>query len=114
MKKFTKVLEDIVNLKRFVISTEIELIIEAENEGEAGYLADSILSGIEEQNSYTILNIAETDEVIKESKEEVLALWKKEFGDTKPSGDEKMEFYHKLRLKGFSGSLIFKQLIGKI
>ncbi len=32
-----------------------------ENEGEAGYISDSILGSIEEQSDYTILNIEEKD-----------------------------------------------------
>ena len=43
MKKFTKVLEDIENGRFFKVNAEIELIIPADNEGEAGYLSDSIL-----------------------------------------------------------------------
>jgi hypothetical protein len=57
MKKFTKVLEEVENNKFYKITAEIELIVKADNEGEAGYLSDSILGGIEEQLNYSIINI---------------------------------------------------------
>jgi len=59
MKKFTKVLESTVS-KRYKIECSISLIIEASSEGEAGYLADSILGGIEEHESFVIDNIEES------------------------------------------------------
>jgi 4a-hydroxytetrahydrobiopterin dehydratase len=59
MKKFRQILENINNQKYFEISAEIKLVVSAENEGESGYLADSILGGVEEQTDFTIQNIAE-------------------------------------------------------
>jgi len=59
MKKFSKILENINNQKYFEILATINLIVEASSEGEAGYLGDSILGGIEEQSDFTIQNIAE-------------------------------------------------------
>jgi hypothetical protein len=59
MKKFTKVVENQNNEKYFEISCELKLIVKATNEGEAGYIGDSILGAIEEQSEYTILNIDE-------------------------------------------------------
>jgi hypothetical protein len=59
MKKFTKVLENQSNEKIYEISVELKLLVKAENEGEAGYLGDSILGGIKEQSDYNILNIEE-------------------------------------------------------
>lgn len=59
MKKFTKVLESQSNEKFYEISVELKLIVKAENEGEAGYLGDSILGGIKEHSDYTIINIEE-------------------------------------------------------
>ena len=44
MKKFTKIVENLENSNFYKTSANIELIIKAENEGEAGYLSDSILS----------------------------------------------------------------------
>jgi len=61
MKKFTKILENQNNEKFYEISVELKLLVKAENEGEAGYLSDSILGSIEEQSDYTILNIEEKD-----------------------------------------------------
>jgi hypothetical protein len=131
MKKFTKLLEDVQNIKFYKINAEIELIINAENEGEAGYLADSILDGIEEQFTYTILNIEETDDRINESskltidldsiksngkttEEQIELAWSEEFGDKKPSGNEWAEWYHQMRKAGYDGIIIFDTLKNKI
>jgi hypothetical protein len=59
MKKFTKVLENKSNEKNYEISVELKLLVKAENEGEAGYISDSILGAIKEQSDYTIINIEE-------------------------------------------------------
>lgn len=59
MKKFTKVLEN-KYLKKYEVIAEIKLEIFAENEGEAGYISDSILQSIEDQSEYTIKNIEES------------------------------------------------------
>lgn len=67
MKKFSKIVENTKN-NYYKVNATIELIIQAENSGECGYLADSILSGIEECNNYTIDLIDETDERITENK----------------------------------------------
>jgi hypothetical protein len=64
MKKFTKVLESQDNEKYFEVSVEVKLLVKAENEGEAGYLSDSIIGGIKEQIDFTISNI---EEVSKDS-----------------------------------------------
>jgi hypothetical protein len=61
MKKFTKILENQNNERFYEISVELKLLVKAENEGEAGYLSDSILGSIKEQSDYTILNIEEKD-----------------------------------------------------
>ena len=124
MKKFTKVLEDINNGRFFKVNAEVELIIPADNEGEAGYLSDSILSSIEYGSNYQINNIGATDERVDESEvyqdkdktpEEIIQLaWEKEFGDTlSHDGTERMEFYHKMRREGYDGKLIFKALKDK-
>lgn len=62
MKKFTKILENIAEQKYFEITAEVTLVVKAENEGEAGYLADSILGGIEEQTDFIVQNISEISE----------------------------------------------------
>jgi hypothetical protein len=128
MKKFTKILEEVENLKSYKIKAEIELIIEADTEGEAGYLGDSILGGIEEQFSYSILNIEETEDKINESnldldsiksngktlEEQIEMAWEQEFSEKNPTETEKMEWYHKMRLAGYDGILIFDTLKNKI
>jgi hypothetical protein len=59
MKRFSKIIENIEINKYFKIKAEIELIIKAENEGDAGYTSDNILNSIEEMNNYSIINIEE-------------------------------------------------------
>jgi len=70
MEKFSKIIENIENGGYYKINATIELIVEAENSGEAGYLADSTLGSIEECSNYTIDLIEETDERISENKKE--------------------------------------------
>jgi hypothetical protein len=67
MKKFTKVLEELENENFYKVDAQVELIIPAENEGEAGYLADSILASIEYGSEYVIDNIDQTEKRIEES-----------------------------------------------
>ena len=62
MRKFTKILENIAEQKYFEIKAEVTLVVKAENEGEAGYLTDSILGGIEEQTDFIVQNISEISE----------------------------------------------------
>jgi len=76
MKKFTKILENNLNEKYYKVFAKVELIIPAENEGEAGYIADSILASVENNYDYTIQLIESTDDrisesFIKESKSEI-------------------------------------------
>ena len=114
MKKFSKLLESI-QLKNYKIETNLELIVEAENEGEAGYIADFILGGLKEQFSYNLINIEETQESIKENvkesgltpEEEIEISWEKEFNGKEPTQTEKVEWYHQMRTKGYDGILIF-------
>ena len=131
MKKFTKILEEIENGRFFKVSAEVELILPADNEGEAGYLSDSILASIEYGADYRIINIDVTDEGIDENMElyqskqgqmmgdgktpeEIIELsWKNEFGDSIPNMDQRMEFYHDMRKAGYDSQLIFKTLKGK-
>jgi capsular polysaccharide biosynthesis protein len=61
MKKFTKILEEVEGEKLYKVDATIELLIPAKNEGEAGYLSDSILSSVECGSNYTIDNIDETE-----------------------------------------------------
>ena len=75
MKKFTKILEEVENESFYKVDAQVELIIPAENEGEAGYLADSILASIEYGSEYVIDNIDQTekrvDDNITESKSDI-------------------------------------------
>lgn len=125
MKKFTKIIEKLGNSKFYKASVNIELIIEAENEGEAGYLSDSILSSIKESYDYTILNIEETEDRIDENlqndpdeqiqlsdekttEEQIELSWNNHFGDKEPTKSEKMEWYNQMRKEGYDGIKIFK------
>ena len=54
MKKFTKILEEVESERFYKVTAQVELIIPAENEGEAGYMSDSILASIEYGSNYTI------------------------------------------------------------
>lgn len=67
MKKFSKILEDNSNQKYYKVFAKIELIIPADNEGEAGDLSDSILSSVENSYDYTIQLIDTTEDRISES-----------------------------------------------
>jgi len=127
MKKFTKILEEVENERFYKVTAQVELIIPAENDGEAGYMSDSILASIEYGSNYTIDLIDETDERITENielyqgkqvnptpedtpEETIKLTWESEFGDRTPTPTEKMEFYHQMRKAGFDGIMIFKVL----
>lgn len=128
MKKFSKVLEEIQNERFFKVDAQVQLIVPAENEGEAGYLSDSILSSIEYSSNYQLMNIDETDERLDENMElypgkqpaqgptdltndEVIEKsFEAEFGGRTPTTQEKMEWYHNMRKEGFDGIQIFKVL----
>ena len=71
MKKFSKIVENSENQKLYKVKASIELMVPAENEGEAGYISDSTLSGTEYTYDYVILNIEETTQDISESKSEI-------------------------------------------
>lgn len=128
MKKFTRLLEEVENTKFYKIDAEIQLLVCASSEGEAGYLGDSILGGLEEQFTYTVINIEETEDRINESninfdkiksdgktlEEQIELAWEQEFNNKKPSGTEKMEWYHQMRNAGYDGIQIFKTLKNKI
>jgi len=60
MKKFSKILEN-NDEKYFKIEAKIELLIPANNEGEASYKADSILAGVENKSEYVISNVEKCD-----------------------------------------------------
>jgi hypothetical protein len=62
MKKFSKILENQKSERYYKVSAQIELLITAENEGEASYLADSILSSVSKQSEYVINDTEEITE----------------------------------------------------
>lgn len=59
MRKFSKILESTSGKKYFEVKCNLTLFLEAENEGEAGYLSDSILGGLKEQTDFVIGDIKE-------------------------------------------------------
>lgn len=59
MKKFSLLTENNNTNKYYKVTADLELLVDAENEGEAGYLSDSILGGIKEQLDFRISNIEE-------------------------------------------------------
>lgn len=69
MKKFSKILEDNSNQKYYKVYAKIELVIPADNEGEAGYMADSILASVEDSFNYNIDLIEDTEDRINELKD---------------------------------------------
>ena len=81
MKKFTKILENIIDKKYFEITAEVKLLVKADNEGEAGYIGDSILGGIEEQSDFIIQNISEiSEEELKQFESNQMNNWKETGG----------------------------------
>ena len=81
MKKFTKILENIIDKKYFEITAEVKLLVKADNEGEAGYIGDSILGGIEEQSDFIIQNISEiSEEELKQFESNRMNNWKETGG----------------------------------
>jgi 4a-hydroxytetrahydrobiopterin dehydratase len=132
MKKFSKITENKDNQKYFQITAEVTLIVKSETEGEAGYLADSILGSIKEQSDFKVQDILElTDEEYKKTfesigigfdnkiednsdEQKIIKTWEAEFGTRTPTTSEKMEFYHQMRNAGFDGILIMNALKDKI
>jgi 4a-hydroxytetrahydrobiopterin dehydratase len=57
MKRFTSILES--SDKYYKILVELELILKANNEGEASYLSDSIVSSIKGQSDFKIKSVEE-------------------------------------------------------
>ncbi len=62
MKKFSQVLESNSD-RKYKITAELELIIKAENDGEAAYLADSSLSKVSGIDKYNISNLEEVSNI---------------------------------------------------
>ena len=134
MKIFSKLVESVESEKYFKVSAQIELIFKSENEGEAGYLADSELGSLESQIDFRISDISEVSQdeykklTLTESygifvgdlpkemtpEQKILATWESEFGNRTPTTTEKMEFYHQMREAGFDGMVILDTLKDKI
>lgn len=68
MRKFSKIQESNKE-NEYVVKATIELVVEAENEGEAGYIADDTLGSLETVDTYDIINIDKKIIGLKESKE---------------------------------------------
>ena len=62
MKKFSKILES-TGTKSYKVSAQLDMIIKAENDGEAGYVADSTLSKLEGVDKYHITNLEELSNI---------------------------------------------------
>ena len=129
MKLFSKLVESNQSDKHYKVKADIELMLKAQNQGEASYLADSILASTKDQSTYTIKSVEEVSAMdIKESididfsnipqdftpEDKILTAWSNTFEDRQPTETEKMEFYHQLRKAGFDGIIIFNTLQGKI
>lgn len=74
MKKFSKIVES-TGKKYYQISAQVQFIIEAENDGEAGYVADLSLSKIKGVKKYHIIDLQESNDIneslIIESKDKI-------------------------------------------
>ena len=123
MKNFSKLVEQLESKKYFKVSADIQLAFETENEGECGYLADSDLSGVDSQVSFSIQNI---EEISKEEFEDItLTKVDESFvdyinsleKDMNPSKKiqmtwanrenmDKYEFYHQMRTMGYDSEII--------
>ena len=132
MKRFSKLVESIELNKYYKVNSEVDLIIKAENEGEAGYKADSDLGSIPSHSDFRILDISEitkeeflelkvTESAEVEQKEteltaeqKILSEWDVEFGNRLPSAIEKFEFYRKMRDQKFDADVIMNTLKDKI
>lgn len=129
MKLFSKLVESNQTDSFYKIQAEIQLNLKAKNQGEASYLADSILAAVKNQSEYTIKSVDQLSEMeIQESvnldlnnipsdltpEDKIITAWNNSFADKTPSETEKMEFYHQLRNAGFDGIVIFDTLKGKI
>ena len=133
MKRFTKLVESIESEKYYKVSSEVDLIIKAENEGEAGYKADSDLGSIPTHSDFRIIDISEITKeefanlrvteaavsAVEKEKEQtaeqkILTEWSVEFGDRPPTAIEKFEFYRRLRDQKFDADVIMNTLKDKI
>jgi hypothetical protein len=128
MNKFSKIVENFVSKKFYKATCQVELVIQAENEGEAGQLVDSDLGGLEYLSDFKISDISEISKdeyketTMSESylmklgkvNESIISSWENKFGEKKPSQSQKMEFYHLLRQAGHDKETILDTLKGRL
>jgi hypothetical protein len=128
MNKFSKIVENFVSKKFYKATCQVELVIQAENEGEAGQLVDSDLGGLDYLSDFRINDISEISKdeyketTMSESylnklgkvNESIIVSWENKFGDKKPSQSQKMEFYHLLRQSGHDKETILDTLKGRL
>lgn len=125
MKRFSKLVESVESEKYFKVQSEVELVFKSQNEGEAGYLADSELGSLESQVDFRISDISEItkDEYNKlmlveslnsdseiSAEQKIQIVWNQQFDNRIPTETEKMEFYHQMRLEGFDGQVILSTI----
>jgi hypothetical protein len=128
MNKFSKIVENFVSKKFYKATCQVELVIQAENEGEAGQLVDSDLGGLDYLSDFRISDISEiSKDEFKETtmsesylnklgktNESIISSWENKFGEKKPTQSQKMEFYHLLRQSGHDKETILDTLKGRL
>lgn len=141
MKKFSSITENNNLDKYYKVKAEVNIVLQANNEGEAAYIVDSTLSSIKNQSSYDIKDIEETTkEEENELSESILRdpfgrpftqledddvwekwddqkkmekYWEASFGDKSANSLEKMEFYHVMRKNNIDKELIYRFITKK-
>jgi hypothetical protein len=129
MIKFSSIVENLNNIKYFKISYRVNIIVQAFNEGEAKYVADSTIASTKGQIDYNIDNVKEStkneyDSLVESygigfekedllsdisDEDKILKAWDAEFGNRTPTATEKMEFYHNMRLLGLMAKFSKKE-----
>ena len=108
MKKFSKIFDSFISKKFYKATCQVELILEADTDGDAGKLVDSDLGGLEYLSDFKIEEISEIskdeykEKTLTEStltkkgitNESIISSWDNKFGEKTPSSSQKMEFYH--------------------
>jgi hypothetical protein len=128
MKKFSKIFDSFISKKFYKATCQVELILEADSDGDAGKLVDSDLGGLEYLSDFRISDISEiSKDEFKETtmsesylnklgkvNESIISSWENKFGEKKPTQSQKMEFYHLLRQAGHDKETILDTLKGKL
>lgn len=107
MRIFSKIVEN-ENFKHFKISSELFLVVEAETPGEAGYISDSILGGIEEQVDFKVNDISEISDVEFKKLTESMATKSIEWSDKNDKLSKTFEF------ENFKKSIKFINAVAEI